>query len=233
MYRIPLRLSNVDLEDDETLGVLGEHLADMLWSRVGGRVLAVLYTDCKDPVGAAIQAVRRIQHTLPTAAVHEVDLDLVGVAGIAGRAKVSREAVRLWVEGRRGPGNFPPPAGAVGEANGRLMKLWRWPDVSTWLEHSYGMAEEDRHLSREQIAAVNASICRVKDEDSDEWCMTSPLGLRLAGDHPALASESFKKDAWAVVEHFRSQLRVELLSAEPYDSAARATVQPEQEFVHD
>jgi hypothetical protein len=55
--------------------------------------------------------------------------NMVTLLGISERAGVSREAVRLWVTGQRGPGGFPPPAMITpgGES------VWYWERVVPWL----------------------------------------------------------------------------------------------------
>ena len=55
---------------------------------------------------------------------------------IAKRAGVSREAVRLWAAGQRGPGSFPRPVLVTtgGES------LWDWQQVAPWIERHQGRA---------------------------------------------------------------------------------------------
>jgi hypothetical protein len=57
-----------------------------------------------------------------------VDQDLVSVSDIAQRLGRSRESVRLLVDGKRGPGRFPPAVGTVG--NG--IRVWPWSVVWEW-----------------------------------------------------------------------------------------------------
>jgi len=57
-----------------------------------------------------------------------VDQDLVSVSDIAQRLSRSRESVRLLVDGKRGPGRFPPAVGTVG--NG--IRVWPWSVVWEW-----------------------------------------------------------------------------------------------------
>lgn len=95
------------------------------------------------PLGAMIEF-DRIAPSLAeaiTSAVRDVekvpDLRAVGLAcdsmvtllGISERAGVSREAVRLWAAGLRGPGGFPRPAMITpgGES------VWEWEQVVPWL----------------------------------------------------------------------------------------------------
>lgn len=66
-----------------------------------------------------------------------IDPDLVTTSAIAERADVSRQAVRLWVEGERREG-FPMP---YSPANGQ--RIWMWSDVYPWLvAHGIPLAPE-------------------------------------------------------------------------------------------
>ena len=49
---------------------------------------------------------------------------------IAERLEVSREAVRLWSENRRGDGAFPAPV----MTSGKNTSYWDWLDVLKWRE---------------------------------------------------------------------------------------------------
>jgi hypothetical protein len=62
--------------------------------------------------------------------------DLVSLLDIARRTKRSREAVRLWAAGQRGPGGFPPAAweSPAGE------RFWHWPDVARWVRKHLNLA---------------------------------------------------------------------------------------------
>src|SRR5260370_16875495 len=59
---------------------------------------------------------------------------MVTLLDIAKRAGVSREAVRLWAAGQRGPGSFPRPVLVTtgGES------LWDWQQVAPWIERHQG-----------------------------------------------------------------------------------------------
>jgi hypothetical protein len=183
MYRIPLRVSNIDLEDDATLDILDSSLSDLEWSEVDGRANAVLYIQCDNPVGAAVEAARRISHAIPAAVVHEVDQDLVSISDIAHRIGINREGVRLWVEGKRGPGNFPPQIGSVGGGIGRgSTKVWPWSSVAIWLSEHYHIADDDQTLSPEQVAEVNAALLRVHEHIDAEWEVVTSYRSHLVQD---------------------------------------------------
>jgi hypothetical protein len=185
MYRIPLRVSGVDLEDDQTIEVIGASLSDLTWYELAGAVVATLRVDCNEPVGAAVEAARRILHSLPGSDVTQVEQEIVAISDIASRLGISREAVRLWVEGRRGPGNFPGPEGVV--SNGK-SKVWFWADVNKWLEENYRLGDGDKYLTRREIAELNATLLRIKQHIDAEWETISSYGQRLvhedAGHQP-------------------------------------------------
>jgi hypothetical protein len=121
----------------------------------GAEVEALYEAGCSDaavetgPLGAMIEFDREAPSLAAaiTAAVRDVEkipgLRAVGLAcdsmvtllGISERAGVSREAVRLWAAGLRGPGGFPRPVMITpGGEN-----IWEWEQVAPWLsEHATG-----------------------------------------------------------------------------------------------
>jgi hypothetical protein len=78
---------------------------------------------------AALSAIRDVESAGVGAAVEHVEPDeFVSMSEIARRLHVTREGVRKWVAGERGPGNFPPPVGSLTKHS----PLWRWTDVVQW-----------------------------------------------------------------------------------------------------
>lgn len=75
--------------------------------------------------------------------------DLVNAAEIASRGGISREAVRLWIQGERGEGDFPPPTARVGKST-----VWSWHEVSQWLLGRSRIEQEAVERAR-FLAAVN------------------------------------------------------------------------------
>ena len=64
----------------------------------------------------------------PEVAVQRLDADLVNATEIGKRLDVSREAVRTWASGIRGPADFPDHRCVL--AGGQ--KLWTWASVHDW-----------------------------------------------------------------------------------------------------
>jgi hypothetical protein len=70
-------------------------------------------------------------HALPDTIILRVEEDdLATMADIAKRSGRTPESIRLLVNGKRGPGGFPPAAGRLDSRT----KIWRWADVAQWFE---------------------------------------------------------------------------------------------------
>lgn len=79
--------------------------------------------------------------------------NMVNLLGIAQRAGVSREAVRLWATGKRGSGGFPKPVLITSGGE----QLWDWLEVAPWIDEHH--AQERRHVLLWDAAALsNAAI---------------------------------------------------------------------------
>ncbi|SRR6266536_1324079 len=83
---------------------------------------------------AIASAVRDVEST-GLAVVRVLDEDLLTLADIADRIGRSREAVRRYATGDRGPGGFPPP---VNPARGGTV-FYRWSEVVPWLRTRLGI----------------------------------------------------------------------------------------------
>jgi hypothetical protein len=80
-------------------------------------------------------ALEELGEALPDAQVLRVEEDdLATMADVAKRAGRTPESVRLLVNGKRGPGGFPPAAGRLDART----KVWRWSDVAEWFADTLG-----------------------------------------------------------------------------------------------
>jgi hypothetical protein len=82
---------------------------------------------------AILSAVRDIEHAADRLSVARVEPgDQVTASEIARRAGLTREYIRLLVEGKRGAGHFPAPHSGI---TGKTL-VWSWSEVAPWLlEH--------------------------------------------------------------------------------------------------
>ena len=104
---------------------------------------------------AVLSALRGVEAAGLDAVVLRVEPDdLVSASEIARRTGSSREGVRLWHEGERGPGSFPPPLASVG-AN---TLLWSWAEVANWLSANGKLDDEAVVENARFLARVNALL---------------------------------------------------------------------------
>jgi len=83
-------------------------------------------------LGSAVAEIETVPGLLVTGAGHD---DQVAMLDIARRAGCTREAVRLWAAGKRGPGGFPAPAWTSPSGE----RFWCWPEVAAWLRDVRGI----------------------------------------------------------------------------------------------
>jgi hypothetical protein len=153
-YEFALRL-NREVADDE-LDALYEAGCDDAGFETGP-LGAVADFDREAPsLAHAIASAARDIEKVPGLRAVGVQCDnMVNLAGIARRADVSREAVRLWWTGQRGPGGFPHVA--LVSAGGE--RLWDWLEVAAWLER---YREDMRRPEEERMAMLERRLDEVR-----------------------------------------------------------------------
>ena len=148
-YEFALKL-NREVTDDEIDALFEAGLDDA--GVETGPVATVAYFSREAPsLAEAIASAARDIDKVPGLRAVGVECDnMVTMLDIANRAGVSREAVRLWAAGQRGPGGFPKPVLVTtgGES------LWDWEQVAPWIE---------RHRGHVAIGVVNATDVTLTD----------------------------------------------------------------------
>lgn len=141
-----------DLDDDSALDALFEAgCDDATFGSVDGVGFADFIREAPSFLEAVRGAIEQVE-SVPGLRVTRVEPDdLVTMSEIAERLGRSRESVRLWISGARGPGEFPQP---VSHLKART-RLWRWSEVTAWTERQG--TSSDR-LKASLIAAVNAAL---------------------------------------------------------------------------
>jgi len=71
--------------------------------------------------------------------VRVIDDDLVTLADVADRVGQSRESVRRYATGDRGPGGFPPPVNPARDGT----VFYRWSEVAPWMREKLGVDVPD------------------------------------------------------------------------------------------
>ncbi len=129
--------------DDATLGTrCGIHFA-------------MFHREAASPTEAIVSAIEAIEGAHVGLRVVRVEPDELVTAGeIAGRAGVSREAIRLYAQGKRGPGGFPAPVAGLQQKS----PLYRWSDVAAWLDRTWNGSKRLDTTEADAIAFLNAAL---------------------------------------------------------------------------
>lgn len=124
--------------DDELEALLEAGCDDAAFAVARGVPVATFDREAPTLADAIVSAIRAIEST-GLAPLRIVDEDLLTLADIADRIGQSRESVRRYATGERGPGAFPPPAN-----HGRDGAMfYRWSEVAPWLRDRLGLDVAD------------------------------------------------------------------------------------------
>jgi len=134
VFDFVLRLSC--MPDDEQMEALYEAgCGDGTFSGGPSGAVAEFHRQAETWASALGSAVADIE-TVPGLLVIGAGMDdQVTMLDIARRAGCTREAVRLWAAGRRGPGGFPAPTWTSPGGE----RFWSWPEVAVWLRDNRGI----------------------------------------------------------------------------------------------
>jgi hypothetical protein len=111
---------------------------DAMFTVEANVVIAQFDREAETMADAIVEAVKAVE-TAGLVPLRAVDQDLVTLADIADRIRQSRESIRRYVTGARGPGGFPPPVNPARE--GTLF--YRWSEVAPWVREHLGAKVED------------------------------------------------------------------------------------------
>jgi predicted NBD/HSP70 family sugar kinase len=227
VYEFTLAFRHLDLDNDATLRSLAKVLPSAHWLTRNGEVHVTVAVDASDPVEAAFSVEAMVRQVAPTAQASHVVEDLVAIPDIAARVGVDREAVRLWVNGTRGPGSFPPPRGVVGDR----LKIWDWPTVNQWLSHRNGkVVDSNRLLTAREAALVDSALCALPEGTAAGVAitphrvvgvLTDYTGVVLARLERKIPSPGTPRQAVLEVVELLSELHA---AVDGVDSKPRATV---------
>lgn len=136
-YTFTLRFLSPDEDLDELSIRLYDRIDDASLSGpdVDGSFLLEFDRGASSLPRALTAALNELRKVLPEAQILRVEEDdLATIADIAKRAGRSPESARLLVNGKRGPGGFPPAAGRLDART----RVWRWADVAAWFAEALG-----------------------------------------------------------------------------------------------
>ena len=159
LYNFTLTLSGVSYETEGLEDALYQNgCDDALICAYGNSVYVEFDREAQSLDAAIASSVDNIESAGIGAIVESVDSALVGLSDIAELTDLSRQAVALLKDGKRGSGDFPCP---VQRIKGQ-SPLWDWADVAEWLMNNGRLKEGDqivqnaRTLSKWNLALRNS-----------------------------------------------------------------------------
>lgn len=130
---------------------------DGIVSSSDGQTIATMFfedvNECDKLRALLVDAVRELEAA--GFKVIGLDFDLVNTTDVADRIGRTRQTVRQYVDGLRGPGRFPAPLGSPGG-----VRVWDWGSVNEWLRAFDQSGDPEYHPTREFITEFNASVAR-------------------------------------------------------------------------
>jgi hypothetical protein len=147
-------MGRIDITDERQMEYLASLLPDFHWSYVDDSYLLTAFVDAENAFQGAQIAVCQLAQHLPSVRLGEVELAIASISDVAELAEVHRETARLWVLGKRGPGNFPRPLGVTGEG----QRVFESAKVIAWLEEKYGLSFESKPATLAEKAAIDEYV---------------------------------------------------------------------------
>jgi hypothetical protein len=150
-----------------SLGLVSVALREAVFVEAGEVMTVRATVRAPGPAAAVSQLVDAVTRAAPGAVPLRVDQDLVAVSDIARRLGRSREPVQLLVDGKRGPGRFPPATEAVGDG----IRVWPSSVVLEWSGNFLGL-----DLAQNGVPPVTAAVLDVSFATRRSPGLVSALG---------------------------------------------------------
>lgn len=103
---------------------------------------------------AIISAIKAIEGASIGAQVNHIEGALATVSEIAQRTLFTKQAISLFIKGKRGLGDFPVPIAGINSSS----PLWRWVDVAQWLYKNHKITDKKLLLDAQVIDDINGAL---------------------------------------------------------------------------
>jgi len=124
---------------------------DATFSTKDTLTFAVFDREAPSLLSAILSAITAIESIDDLEVLHVDPDELVWASEIAQRTGRTRQSIDQLIKGKRGPGNFPPPA-----THATRNPLWRWSEVQTWFAAYEGREPDTEHSLI--LGAVNGAL---------------------------------------------------------------------------
>ena len=140
-----------DFTDEQVDLLYNAGCSDSTVAQRSGRVYMTFSRESDSMVKAIISAIDDIRKANIGASVLRVDTcNLVTQAEIGRRLGRTRQSIEMYVNGKRGPGGFPPPACNIIEG----QALYYWCEVAYWA-YQNNLLAENANREAQEIAILN------------------------------------------------------------------------------
>jgi hypothetical protein len=173
-----LVLAGVDVGDAAVVERLAEQCPAGTLAERDGVVTLVVVRDAPDTVSAVEATVSEIENGDRDVRVVGMDFGLVSVSDVAERTGRSRQSVLQLFTGRRGPGDFPPPLGWVGDG----IRVWDWGSVSAWFRAIGAGGDPEASPTRLELVELNAWL-EARARGVARRQIDLPADLNMEDDH--------------------------------------------------
>ncbi len=103
---------------------------------------------------AIIEAIKAIEAAPINATVDHLEGAWTTLSEIAARTSFTKQAISLFVKGKRGTGDFPVPIAGVNSTS----PLWRWVDVVQWLCKNHKLTDLQCLADAQVIDDINGAL---------------------------------------------------------------------------
>lgn len=107
---------------------------------------------------AIMSAIRDIERAKIGAKAHHLEGAYVTLSEIAKRTNFTKQAISLFIQGKRGAGNFPTPFSGVTSAS----PIWRWKDVVHWLSENEKLNDSLVVREADIVDEINEGLVHAK-----------------------------------------------------------------------
>ncbi len=174
MIEVPIRVLNLDLEDEVAEDVLVRVLGDFLVTGEGDSTVLSIFTNPTNVAKEALKTVRTLKEELPQVTFLGVDRDLVGLSDIGLRVGLSREAIRKWSR----LATFPLAQDTIGESG---QRVWMWTEVVSWIREHKGINLEDQLPTVAQIQEIDYFLNAPTQNTTAR--VLEPWGSKITADY--------------------------------------------------
>jgi hypothetical protein len=103
---------------------------------------------------AILSAIKDIETSGVGAKANHIEGAFVTISEIAERSGYTKQAISLFIQGKRGPGDFPVPFAGINSNS----PIWRWRDVVRWLQDNHKIDDQALFDEADTVDSINGAL---------------------------------------------------------------------------